>query len=232
MNIVITGASKGLGRAMATELAAPGNTLFLCSRNLDQLQQLQAELTAAVSDCGIEVFPADLRNEESVKEFGQWVLRQAVPDVLINNAGLFNPGSVIDEPEGSLDEMLNINLKSAYHLTRTLVPDMIKQRSGHIFNICSIASLDAYDNGGAYSISKFALYGFSKNLRRELIPHQIKVTHVLPGAVYTDSWSGSGIDPQRIMEASDIARLIKTAISLSPQACVEELIVRPVKGDL
>lgn len=232
MNIVITGASKGLGRAMATELAVPGNTLFLCSRNLEQLQQLQAELTAAVSDCRIEVFPADLRNEESVKEFGQWVLRQAVPDVLINNAGLFNPGSVIDEPEGSLDEMLNINLKSAYHLTRVLVPEMIKQRSGHIFNICSIASLDAYDNGGAYSISKFALYGFSKNLRRELIPHQIKVTHVLPGAVYTDSWSGSGIDPQRIMEASDIARLIKTAISLSPQACVEELIVRPVKGDL
>ena len=189
-------------------------------------------MTAAVSDCRIEVFPADLRNEESVKQFGQWVLSQAVPDVLINNAGLFNPGSVIDEPEGSLDEMLNINLKSAYHLTRVLVPEMIKQRSGHIFNICSIASLDAYDNGGAYSISKFALYGFSKNLRRELIPHQIKVTHVLPGAVYTDSWSGSGIDPQRIMEASDIARLIKTAITLSPQACVEELIVRPVKGDL
>ncbi len=232
MNIVITGASKGLGRATAIALAAPGNSLFLCSRNRSQLEALQAELMAAVDDCTVNIFPADLRKEEEVKQFGRWVLGKAVPDVLVNNAGLFNPGSVINEPEGSLDEMLAINLFSAYHLTRVLVPEMIKQQRGHIFNICSIASLDAYDNGGAYSISKFALYGFSKNLRKELIPHQIKVTHVLPGAVYTDSWSGSGIDPQRIMEASDIAQLIKTAIALSPQACVEELVVRPVKGDL
>jgi short-subunit dehydrogenase len=109
---------------------------------------------------------------------------------------------------------------------------MMKAKSGHIFNICSIASLNAYENGGAYSISKFAMYGFSKNLREEMKPYGIKVTHVLPGAAYTDSWSGSGIDPGRIMEAADIARMIYAAAHLSQQACVEEIIIRPQLGDL
>ncbi|HNF45052.1 MAG TPA: SDR family NAD(P)-dependent oxidoreductase, partial [Ferruginibacter sp.] len=112
------------------------------------------------------------------------------------------------------------------------LPAMMKARSGHIFNMCSIASLNAYPNGGAYGISKYALYGFSKNLREEMKPYGIKVTHVLPGAAYTDSWSGSGIDPHRLMEASDIAEMVYAAAQLSPQACVEEIILRPQLGDL
>ena len=127
---------------------------------------------------------------------------------------------------------MDINFYSAYHLTRLLLPSMMKQKSGHIFNICSIASLHAYPNGGAYSISKFAIYGFSKNLREELKPHGIKVTHVLPGAALTDSWSASGVDPQRIMEAADIGKMVYAAAQLSPQACVEEIILRPQLGDL
>jgi NADP-dependent 3-hydroxy acid dehydrogenase YdfG len=109
---------------------------------------------------------------------------------------------------------------------------MIAQQSGHIFNMCSIASLQAYNNGGAYSISKFALAGFSKNLREEMKQHGIKVTTVYPGAAFTDSWAGSGVDPQRIMEASDIAEMIYTASRLSPQACVEDILLRPQLGDL
>jgi len=98
--------------------------------------------------------------------------------------------------------------------------------------MCSIASLNAYPNGGAYSISKFAMHGFSKNLREELKPHNIKVTAVFPGAAYTDSWSGSGIDPKCIMEASDIASMVYAASQLSAQACVEEIVLRPQLGDL
>jgi short-subunit dehydrogenase len=109
---------------------------------------------------------------------------------------------------------------------------MMKQKKGHIFNLCSIASIAAYKNGGAYSISKFALYGFSKNLREELKAYNIKVTAVLPGAAYTDSWSGSGIDPKRIMEAKDVADMIWAASQLSPQACVEDILMRPQHGDL
>lgn len=232
MNIVITGASKGLGRAIALGLAAPGYNFFLSSRSLASLEAVRAEILSISPQCQVHLFPADLSKTEEVKKFGAWVLQSAVPDVLVNNAGLFNPGSVHNEPEGSMEEMMAINFFSAYHLTRVFTPEMIRRRSGHIFNMCSIASLHAYDNGGAYSISKFALYGFSKNLRKELMPHAIKVTHVIPGAVYTDSWSGSGIDPKRIMEANDIAQLVKAAISLSPQACVEEIVVRPTAGDL
>jgi short-subunit dehydrogenase len=109
---------------------------------------------------------------------------------------------------------------------------LLSYLAGQIFNICSIASLAAYENGGAYSISKFALLGFSKNLRLEIKDQGIKVTAVCPGAVYTNSWSGSGVDPKRIMEARDIAKMIYAATQLSPQAVVEDIVMRPQLGDL
>jgi NADP-dependent 3-hydroxy acid dehydrogenase YdfG len=121
---------------------------------------------------------------------------------------------------------------SAYHVTRTVLPAMIKKKSGHVFNMCSIAALDAYPNGGAYSISKFALNGFSKNLREEMKTHGIKVTAVHPGAVMTDSWSGFDNSGKRIMEAGDIAKMVFAASQLSVQACVEEILIRPQLGDL
>jgi short-subunit dehydrogenase len=109
---------------------------------------------------------------------------------------------------------------------------MIATGAGHIFTVCSIASLAAYPSGGSYSISKFALLGFTKNLRRELQPKGIKVTAVIPGAAYTDSWKSSGVPEQRLMEAEDIAKAIYHATVLSPQAVVEEIIIRPQLGDL
>jgi short-subunit dehydrogenase len=109
---------------------------------------------------------------------------------------------------------------------------MIAATKGHIFNICSIASLNAYANGGSYSISKFALLGFSKNLREELKPKGIKVTAVCPGATLSASWDGFDIDPARIMEVNDIAKMIYTAAHLSPMAVVEDIVMRPQLGDL
>jgi short-subunit dehydrogenase len=109
---------------------------------------------------------------------------------------------------------------------------MIQAGAGHIFNICSIASLHAYPQGGSYSISKYALEGFSKNLREELKDKGIKVTGVYPGATYTNSWAGSGVAPSRIMEAEDIAKMIFAATQLSPQAVVEDIVMRPLLGDL
>jgi short-subunit dehydrogenase len=121
---------------------------------------------------------------------------------------------------------------SAYQLTRQLLPAMMAAKQGHIFNLCSIASLQAYANGGSYSISKFALMGFSKNLREELKPYNIKVTAVYPGAVMTDSWGDFDNSQQRIMEANDIAAMIIAATKLSPQAVVEDIVIRPQLGDL
>jgi short-subunit dehydrogenase len=160
------------------------------------------------------------------------VLNQPAPDIVVNNAGLFEPGNVHDEPDGTLESQMAVNLYSAYHLTRTLLPSMMEKKSGHIFNMCSIASLAAYKNGGAYSVSKFAMLGFTKNLRVEMMPYHIKVTAVLPGAVMSDSWAGYDNSKNRIMEAEDIAKMIQAASSLTPQACVDEILIRPVLGDL
>ncbi len=233
MNVVITGASKGFGRAIAEIFAAHGHHLFICSRNEVDLYKTVEELMTSYPDSKIKARAADLSTKEAATGFGEWVLTNADHvDVLINNAGRFIPGSIHNEQDGTLEEMMHTNLFSAYHLTRSLLPAMMKRKSGHIFNICSIASLQAYPNGGAYSISKFALHGFSKNLREELKPHLIKVTAVFPGAAYTDSWSGSGVDPKRIMEANDIAAMIYAATALSAQACVEDIVMRPQLGDL
>lgn len=235
MNIVITGASKGLGKAIAEVFAhdKQGHSFYLCARNQVELERTGKELQGRFPRINMYTRTCDVGDKISVREFGKWVLRQTEQvDILVNNAGTFVPGSVHSEDEGALEKTIETNLYGAYRLTRMLLPGMMESRSGHIFNICSIAALDAYDNGGSYSISKYALYGFSKNLRKEMMPHNIKVTHVLPGAAYTNSWSGTGIDPKRIMEANDIARMVYAAAHLSPQACVEEIIVRPQLGDL
>jgi len=232
MNVIITGASKGLGKAMAASFAAAGNTLFLCARNETELNKTADEIKAQYPNAVIYTKLADMSVKEEVITFGNWCLEYGAPGILINNAGQFIPGSVHNEPENALEKMIHVNLYSAYHLTRLLLPAMMNEKTGHIFNICSIASIQAYTNGGAYSISKWALLGFSKNLREEMKPHNIKVTAIIPGAAYTDSWSKSGVDANRLMQANDVAAMVFAASQLSPQACVEDIILRPLPGDL
>lgn len=233
MNVVITGASKGFGKSLSEIFAANGCNIYICSRNEAMLYKTLEELMNRFPSVEIKAKAFDLSVKQQAIDFGKWLLDLGIPiDILINNAGSFEPGNVYNEPDGALENMIAVNLYSAYYVTRTVIEKMIAQKSGHIFNMCSIASLKAYSNGGAYSISKFALAGFSKNLREEMKPHGIKVTAVYPGAAYTDSWSGSGIDPKRIMEANDISKMIYAASQLSPQACVEEIILRPQAGDL
>jgi short-subunit dehydrogenase len=232
MNVVITGASRGIGKELAEHFAKEGADLYLCSREIGKTIQWQQTLMEKYQ-VKVTSFNADLGDADDTKAFGKVLLDELDHvDVLINNAGVYQPGSIHNEPEGQLEKMMAVNLFSAYHLTRILVPRMIERKSGHIFNMSSIAALKAYQNGGSYSISKFALTGFSKNLREELLEHGIKVTTVYPGATMTSSWDGSGIDPNRIMESSDIAKMIVAACKLSPQACVEDMVIRPILGDL
>ncbi|MEO5948083.1 MAG: SDR family oxidoreductase [Chitinophagaceae bacterium] len=231
-NVIITGASKGIGKAIAEIFAAHGNSLFLCSRGEVSLYKTMEELQTRFPTVTVKAKPADMSKKEEVIAFANWCLSATVPDVIVNNAGIFQPGNVLDQPEGSLENHIETNLYSAYHLTRLLSPKMIERKSGHIFNICSIAGLKAYKNGGAYSISKFAMNGFSLNLREEMKPHGIKVTAVHPGAALTDSWGDYDNADNRIMEATDIAKMVYAATELSLQACVEEIVMRPQLGDL
>ena len=233
MNAVITGASRGIGLAVAKAFAANGYNLYLTARNQETLSKTVKALRSEFPNISIEEKAEDLGNKEQAISFGKWIVEKVdTIDVLVNNAGTFTPGNISDEPDGALEQMLSVNLYSAYHLTRTLLPKMKAAKSGHIFTICSIAGLNSYPGGGAYSISKFALVGFTKNLRHELKEWGIKVTAVIPGAVYTDSWIGSGVPKERIMEAEDLAAMIYAASQLSPQATVEEIILRPQLGDL
>ena len=233
MNAVITGASRGIGKAVAQIFALHGYNLYLSSKNETHLLQAVEELQTDYPNISIDAKAFDLGNKQEANLFGDWVSNNAdTIDVLVNNVGTFVQGNISNEPDGALEQMLHVNLNSAYHTTRALLPKMMAEKNGHIFTMCSIASLAAYPNGGAYSISKYALLGFTKNLRHELMQYNIKVTAIIPGAVYTDSWKGSGVSESRIMEAEDIAMLIYTTSRLSPQATVEEIVIRPQLGDL
>ncbi|RYY49224.1 MAG: SDR family oxidoreductase [Chitinophagaceae bacterium] len=229
---VITGASKGIGLAIAHAFVAENYSVLLCSRSEAHLEEASREIRRANPEADIKTYAADMGDAKQVKDFGNWCLQQGTPTILVNNAGIYLPGNLSDAGEGNMEDTMNINFYSAYHLTRELLPAMKEQGHGHIFNISSIAGLGAYDGGGAYSVSKFALTGFSKNLRHELKATGIKVTTVFPGAVMTNSWAGFDNSNNRIMEASDIAAMLVSASKLSAAATVEEIVIRPQLGDL
>ncbi|MBL7850747.1 MAG: SDR family NAD(P)-dependent oxidoreductase [Cyclobacteriaceae bacterium] len=229
---VVTGGTKGIGKAILEKFAASGFDVATCSRKETELMSLRKELE---SRFGIQVFTcaADLSTPEGAYRFTSQLLELKRPiDVLVNNAGYFTPGQVTTESGGVLENMIGANLYSAYHTTRGLVHDMKARRQGHIFNMCSIASIKAYPNGGSYAISKFALLGFTKVLREELKEEGIRVTAVLPGATRTSSWDAVPLPEERFMKPEDVADAIYGAYSLSPRSVVEEILIRPQLGDI
>ena len=233
MKVVITGGTKGIGWAMAEEFAAHGFDVAICSRSEQDLAERAATLNAQYPNQVFLTQVADMRKKTDVISFADFVKTSwSQIDILINNAGVFLPGEIAKEEDGQLETMIETNLYSAYHLTRALLPTMIPQKRGHIFNICSIASQIAYPNGGSYSISKFALLGFSKVLREELKEQGIRVTSILPGATWSNSWQGVDLPEDRLMQASDIAKTVYSAYTLSQSAVVEDIVLRPQLGDL
>ena len=229
---VITGGTKGIGRALVLQFAKNDFDLVVCARNEGDLKSLKEEVEDTM-EVSVYVKPTDVSNKAQMESFITFIksLKRDV-DVLINNAGVFLPGQVHSEEEGMLEKMIDTNLYSAYRLTRGLVHQMIDKQKGHIFNICSTASFMPYVNGGSYCISKFAMLGMSKVLREELKEHDIKVTSVMPGATFTASWEGADVPEERFMKAEDVAEAIWQAYVLSKRTVIEELVLRPQLGDL
>ncbi len=215
---------------MAIKFAQMGEQVLICARSASDLAALA---NTPATEGRIRYQVCDVLDRTQVQAFGAYALDTMGGriDVLINNAGVFLPGSIAEEAEGVLEQQIHTNLYSAYHLTRALLPAMKSALSGHIFNICSTASLVGYPNGGSYCISKFALHGLTKVLREELLPYQIKVSGVFPGAVLTRSWSGTEEPASRFILPEDIAELVWTASRLSIGACMEEILIRPLAGD-
>ncbi|ADB41129.1 SDR family oxidoreductase [Spirosoma linguale] len=220
--VVVTGGSKGIGRAIANRFITEGFDAVVCARSVEN-----------VEGPGLLPFAADLSTREGVNSLLQYIHSLQRPvDVLVNNTGVFQPGQIHNEAEGTFEQLMSTNVASAYHLTRGLVGDMIARRRGHIFMMCSTASITAYTNGGSYCISKFALLGMSRVLREELKPHDVKVTAILPGATLTASWEGTDLPEDRFLKADDVADSAWAAYALSKSAVIEEILIRPQLGDI
>jgi short-subunit dehydrogenase len=230
--LVVTGGTKGIGRAIVGKFSSAGFDAVVSARNQNDLQALKTEVEKKYGN-SVHIFKGDMSVTDEVKAFAQFTLTLKQPvEVLVNNAGYFVPGEICTEPEGQLESMINANLYSAYHMTRSLAASLKQNKNGHIFNMCSIASFKAYANGGSYAISKFAMLGLTKCLREELKPHGIRVTAIMPGATKTASWDGVDLPDSRFMKIEDVADAVYGAYALSKNSVVEEIVLRPQLGDI
>jgi short-subunit dehydrogenase len=231
--IVVSGATKGIGRAIVEEFLKHGFDAAICARKQADLTTMKEEVENKFNGAKLYIFQADMAVKQQVNDFAAFVKSLNRPiEVLVNNAGFFAPGDIATEPDGTLESMIDANLYSAYYLTRGLIQPMREAKAGHIFNICSIASIKAYANGGSYAITKFAMLGLSKCLREELKPFDIRVTAVLPGATKTASWDGVDLPDDRFMSAEDVAATVYACNAISKRSVVEEILIRPQLGDI
>ena len=229
---MISGGTKGIGKAIIKEFAQRGFSIATFARSQNGLDKLKAEIE---KEYEVEVYTEALNvdDKEGVNGFAQRVLSKfSKVDVLVNNAGFFEPGMIGEEEDGVLERTLQVNLNGSYYLSRAFMPSFKEHQHGHIFNICSIASITAYTNGGSYCISKYALLGFSRVLREEMKAFNVAVTAMLPGATYTDSWASSGIPEERFMKPEDVGKSVFDIFSVSKSTVIEEVILRPMQGDI
>ncbi len=230
---VVTAGSRGIGRAVVLKLLQEGMQVITCSRSEIKLQALHLDASEFLTTNQLQSIPADLSGKPGVEKFLNFVHdKTATVDLLVNNAGAFIPGKVSDEPDGALEDMIDINLYSAYRVTRGLLPGMIQRKRGHIFNMCSVASIMPYEHGGSYCVAKYALLGFTRVLREEMKKQGIRVTAVLPGATLSDSWKDVELPEERFMPPEDIASCIYHTFQLSPRTVVEDIVLRPQLGDI
>lgn len=229
--VVISGGSRGIGFATAERFAKGGWAVAISGRNTSALQ----EAAESLQSWGVPVYPfaGDMGDPASIHQWAEEI--RGFPEslaVLVLNAGKFQVGSFLEESWSDFRSMMSLNLEGSYLLAKALVPGLITQQEGHVFTIGSIAGLMAHPQSSGYTISKFALQGLTKVLRETLKPHGIRVTSVLPGGTFTDSWSGVPVAAERLMPAEDIAELIWSAHQLSKRSVVEEILVRPQLGDV
>ena len=152
MKAVITGGTKGIGKALADKFLKEGYDLAICARGKTDIEQCVSSWAKTFPNREVIADICDVSDKKSVDDWADKILSQwKQVDVLVNNAGVFIPGEILKEEDGALSQMIEINLYSAYHLTRKIAPSMIAAQKGHIFNMCSVASIKAYPNGGSYS---------------------------------------------------------------------------------
>jgi len=231
--ILITGASQGIGAAIARVFAVqlPGVRLALVARNAKSLSAVAR--ACAKAGAKAESFCCDVTDEAAVAALAQDVVRRlGAVEVVINNAGVFTAAPFLDTTAAEFDRIVAANLRSAFLVSRAFVPSMIRRKTGDVFFMSSIAGLEAYPNSAAYCAAKFGVTGLAQVLRVETRRHGVRVCCVHPGATWSPSWSGSGIEPKRIMPAEDVARAFFDIYRLGRRTVVEEIVLRPQRGDI
>lgn len=227
MVAVISGATKGVGKALAIALAKEGFSLALNARNKNDLEQLQSELLRNYSS-NVFIYVGDLSDKNTALDFSSKVLSEFKNiDVLINNVGKYDLDKITDDGV-DLDDMMKTNLNSAYYLTKYLSINMCKNGKGHIFNICSVLSLMPRSTAATYTISKHALKGFNDVLREEMREYGVKVTAIYPGSINTSSWEGIVAPKELFVQPDDIVNIVKTCLHTSKNANIEEIVIKPL----
>lgn len=233
MNILITGATKGIGRAIALKMASKGYNLALCARNIDDLMEFKSEIFKINPSIKVYIKSVDCSVKHEVVSFaGNAIKEFGFIDVLINNAGIFKPQAILDEIDDNLQEHLNVNLLAPYYLYKNIAPLMRKEQKGTIINICSVASKEIIVNAGSYCVTKAALLSLNNVMREEMMGNGVRVTAILPGSTLTSSWDGTTISSDRFVQAQDIAEAVNSILELSTGANIEEIIIKPLKGQI
>ena len=227
MVAVISGATRGLGKALALAFAKEGYSLALTSRNIADLEALEAEINRNYSS-DVLIYAADLADKTQTLTFSKLVLAKFKNiDVLINNVGKYDTDKITDE-DVDFEGMMNANVNSAYFLSKEIAAKMCINENGHIFNICSVLSLAPRVNAASYTISKHALKGFNDVLREEMREYGVKVTAIYPGSINTSSWEGIFAPKEKFVQTDDIVNIIKACLKTSKHANIEEVVIKPL----
>jgi len=233
MNAIITGATKGMGKAIAFKLAEAGYNLIICARNEAEIKAFSKDVTVSFPSISVNGLATDCSDPAQVKRFSDFVQQHFdLVDVLINNVGVFFPASVLEEDDSVFHNQLQINYLTAYHLCKVFGRRMRDAKKGHIINICSIAAINPVVQAGSYSVTKAALLHLTKVLRLELMAHKVKVTAIHPGSTLTSSWDGTDIPAERFIAANDVADAVLCCLKMSVGANPDELIITPSEGNI
>jgi 3-oxoacyl-[acyl-carrier protein] reductase len=227
---VVTGAARGIGRAIAVRLAAMGADVVLVARDADALQDLSNEIEAIGGKA--EAAPCDLQSSDAVAALGEQVIQaHGRCDILINNAGIGGHGGPLHEMAvADWDTLMATNLRAPYLTIKAFAPAMIAARRGHIVNISSLAGRNPLPNGAAYSASKWGLNGLTYSVAEELRQYGIRVSAVAPGSVNTHFGGGADKkDPATRIQPSDIADVVALIVTQAPQSFISEVLMRPTQ---
>jgi len=223
---LITGASRGIGFAIARRLAQLGARIGMCARDAARLDSAAAELRRD----GFEVFamPADVTRPNEIQALVEKTQKALGPiEILVNNAGIGRFGFIQELTEADWNSVLDTNLKSVFLVSRAVVPGMIERRRGHIINISSLAGKNAFPGGGIYCASKWGLMGLTACMAEDLRGHGIRVTAVCPGSVATDFSPHTGRDTSKMLQPDDVAHAVVTIVTQAPQSFISEIDIRP-----